>query len=193
MGNLRNGWQGSAVGVTTLDIVVLLLVGGGAVLGLLRGFVTEILSLFAWVAAIIAVKIGHAPVTAMVAPHVGTATAASVAAFVLLFAITFLGGRLVANAVGRRTRQSVLGPLDRLLGFGFGALKGLIGATLMFLLANLATDTFYGGGAARPEWMVASRTFPLLNASSRAIVDFVEMRRGIGRRPAGGERNERLP
>lgn len=174
------------MGVTTLDIVVLLLVGGGAVLGLLRGFVTEILSLFAWVAAIIAVKIGHAPVTAVVAPHVGTATAASVAAFVLLFSITFFGGRLIANAVGRRTKQSVLGPLDRLLGFGFGALKGLIGATLLFLLANLATDTFYGGGAERPEWMSSSRTFPLMNASSRAIVDFVAMRRAMGKHPAGG-------
>lgn len=181
------------MGVTTLDILVFLLVGGAALLGVLRGFITEVLSLFAWVAAIMAVKIGHAPVTAMIAPHVGTATAASVAAFVLLFAITFFGGRLVANAVGRRTRQSVLGPLDRVLGLGFGAVKGLIGATLLFLLANLATDTFYGGDAARPDWMVASRTFPLLNASSRAIVDFVEMRRGKGRHAAAGEeRAERL-
>ena len=31
-------------------------------------------------------------------------------------------------------------PFDRTLGGGFGALKGLIGATLFFLLANLATD-----------------------------------------------------
>ena len=76
-------------------------------------------------------------------------------------------------------------------GFGFGALKGLIGATLLFLLANLATDTFYGGGAARPDWMVASRTFPLLNASSRAIVDFVAMRRGEGRACRGWRRSGR--
>lgn len=174
------------MGLTTLDILVLLLVGGGAVLGVLRGFVTEVLSLFAWVAAIVAVKMGHQPVTLLLAPHVGTATTASVAAFVLLFTITFFGGRLVAGAIGQRTRQSILGPLDRLLGLGFGALKGLIGATLLFLLANLATDTFYGGGAERPEWMSASRTFPLLNASSRAIVDFVAMRRAMGRHAAGG-------
>ena len=182
------------MGLTTLDIVVLLLVGGGAVLGALRGFVTEVLSLFAWVAAIFAVKLAHAPATLFLAQHVGTQTAASVAAFVLVFGIVFLGGKMVAGAIGRRTRQSVLGPLDRLLGLGFGALKGLIGATLLFLFVNLATDTFYGGSAARPDWMIASRTFPLLNASSRAIVDFVEMRRAAGRpRTAGGERPERLP
>jgi membrane protein required for colicin V production len=56
-------------------------------------------------------------------------------------------------------------------------LKGLIGATLFFLLANLATDLVYGPEAERPPWMTSSRTFPLLNASGRAIVDWVEMYR----------------
>ncbi|MDB5663193.1 MAG: colicin production protein, partial [Sphingomonas bacterium] len=155
--------------------------GGGALLGLWRGFVTEILSLFAWVAAIFALKLAHAPVAALLTGFVGTGAGAAVLAFALIFLVVFVAGKMVAGALGRRTRQSVLGPIDRVLGFGFGALKGLIGATLLFLLANLATDTVYGGDSARPEWMRASQTFPLLNASSRAIVDFVEMRRTAGK------------
>ena len=71
----------------------------------------------------------------------------------------------------------MLGPFDRVLGGGFGALKGLLGATLFFLLANLATDMVYGPEADRPDWMTKSRTYPLLNASGRAIVDWVEARR----------------
>jgi membrane protein required for colicin V production len=59
-------------------------------------------------------------------------------------------------------------------------LKGLIGATLFFLLANLATDLISGPQAKRPEWLRASRTYPLLNASGRAIVDWVETRRHPG-------------
>ena len=55
--------------------------------------------------------------------------------------------------------------------------KGLLGATLFFLLANLATDMVYGPQADRPQWMTNSRTFPLLNGSARAIVDWVETRR----------------
>ena len=61
----------------------------------------------------------------------------------------------------------MLGPFDRTLGGGFGALKGLLGATLFFLLANLATDMVYGPQADRPQWMTKSRTYPLLNASGR--------------------------
>ena len=69
------------------------------------------------------------------------------------------------------------------LGGGFGALKGLLGATLFFLLANLATDMVYGPQADRPEWMTRSRTYPLLNATGRGIVDWVEARRKAGWRP----------
>ena len=166
---------------TALDIVVLLLVGGGALLGGVRGFVTELLSLFAWVAAIFALKVAHGPVAAVLTHVVGTGAGAAVLAFALIFLITFLAGKMLAASLGRRTRQSVLGPLDRVLGVGFGALKGLIGATLLFLLASLATDTVYGGGSARPDWMRTSRTYPLLNASSHAIVDFVAMRRAAGK------------
>jgi len=71
----------------------------------------------------------------------------------------------------------VLGPFDRVLGGGFGMLKGLLGVTLFFLLANLATDMVYGPQSDRPEWMTKSRTYPLLFASGRAIVDWVEARR----------------
>ena len=168
--------------MTALDIVVLLLVGGGAVFGVMRGFVTEVLSLFAWVAAVIALKVLYTPVSLLLAKPVGTGAGASVLAFALVFGIVFFGGKMVARAIGRRTRKSVLGPLDRLLGLGFGALKGLIGATLLFLLANLAYDGAYGGGAERPAWMRDSRSFPLLQASGRAIVDFVAARRAM--RPA---------
>jgi membrane protein required for colicin V production len=103
-----------------------------------------------------------------------------VLAFALLFLIVYAGGKLVAASIGRRTRQSVLGPLDRVLGFGFGALKGLIIVTLGYLLINLGYDTIYGQAAERPGWMRNSRTHPLLNATGRSIVDWVGNRRKAG-------------
>lgn len=163
--------------LTALDIIVLLLVGGGAVLGLTRGFVTEVLSLFAWAAAIAALKLFYVPAAAWLARPIGTSAGAAVLAFAGIFVIVFVAGKLLAASLGRRTRQSVLGPVDRLLGLGFGALKGLLGATLLFLLASLVYDSAYGANAPRPEWMSASHSYPLLNASGGAIVGFVQERR----------------
>ena len=71
-------------------------------------------------------------------------------AFAILFVPSFLLVKLLARSIGgRHAALAVLGPFDRVLGGGFGALKGLLGATLFFLLANLATDMVYGP-AGRP-------------------------------------------
>jgi membrane protein required for colicin V production len=166
------------MGLTALDILVLVLVGGGLVLGAIRGFVCEILSLFAWVAAILALSYFHAPATDFIYGPIGTWAGASMAAFTLVFGLVFLVGKLLSRRVGKRVRGSVVGPIDRVLGAGFGALKGLIGATLLYLAANLLYDTLWGRNAERPEWMAQSRTYPLLHASGEAIVDLVEARRG---------------
>jgi membrane protein required for colicin V production len=163
--------------MSALDIFVILLLGGGAIIGFIRGFVHEALSLFAWVVAIAMLKLFHAHLSAGLTDPVGTPAGAAVVAFALLFIPSFLLVKMLARSIGGRTRTSILGPIDRLLGGGFGMIKGLLGATLFFLLANLATDMVYGTDADRPEWMTSSRTYPLLNASGLAIVDWVEKRR----------------
>ncbi len=164
--------------MTALDVLTLLLVGGGLVLGGMRGFVREILALASWVVAIAALKLLHTPVTNSLEGTVGTWAGAAVLAFALIFGIVFISGKLLAWKVGGATRKSVIGPIDRILGAGFGALKGLIIATLLYLAANLVYDIWAGRQAKRPAWMADSRSYPLLNASGRAIVDFVEWRRG---------------
>lgn len=161
---------------TALDILVLLLVGGAGVLGGIRGFVTESLSLLAWVVAIFALKFAHAPVANWLLGPVGSSPGASIVAFLLVFGIVFIACKFAARAIGGRVRQSVLGPFDRLLGFGFGALKGLIGTTLLFLFVVLVLETI-DSESSKPAWMTESRSYPLLNASGRALVDFVEARR----------------
>ena len=164
------------MGLTALDILVILLVGAGAVFGFLRGFVFELLSLFAWILAVLALSYFHAPVSDLLRGPVGSG--AFLLAFLIVFGIVFLLGKLASHRLGGRVRKSVVGPVDRVLGGGFGALKGLIGATLLFLAVNFVYDMLWGRAAERPEWMAQSRTFPLLQSSGEAIADLVESRRG---------------
>jgi membrane protein required for colicin V production len=166
--------------MTALDIFVILLLGGSALVGFVRGFAHEVLALTAWIAAIAVLKLFHTPLQERLLETAGTDAGASALAFAFLFLPTYIAVRLFARAVGGKARKSILGPVDRVLGGGFGMLKGLLGATLFFLLANLATDMVYGARSPRPEWMTSSRTYPLLNATGRAVVDWVETARGDG-------------
>jgi membrane protein required for colicin V production len=165
--------------MTALDVFVFLLLIGGAAVGFVRGFVHEVVSLLAWAVGILMLKLFHTQLwTGLETSFATSPPAGAVLAFAILFVPSFLLVKLVARSLGGRTRRhAMLGPFDRVLGGGFGMLKGLLGATLFFLLANLATDMVYGPQAERPQWMTKSRTFPLLNASGRAIVDWVEARR----------------
>lgn len=163
--------------LTALDIIVLVVVLGSASLGVMRGFVAEVLSLFAWVATVIALKLFHAPLTKTLVGLIGTLPGAAVLAFVLIAGLTWFVGRTLANALGKRTRTSILGPVDRALGLGFGALKGLILASLGFMVVALVVDFTRGGPTRRPEWMVKSRTYPLLNTTSTGIADMLDRRR----------------
>jgi len=164
--------------MTALDIIVLTLLGGGGIFGFKNGFVQEVLALFAWMAAMIAIRYFHEPASAYLVEPIGSESGASVAALIGIFVIVYFLGRWVASSVGGRTRKSVLGPIDRVLGFGFGALKGLIIATLLFLLCNMVYEVIWPEDG-RPEWMTSSRTYPLLNASSDALVEMVEERRDL--------------
>lgn len=163
--------------MTALDIIVLFLLGGGAIFGFIRGFVQEALSLIAWILIIAAVRVLHAPATAALSESVGTESGAAVLAFLAIVMVVYALGRWIAKSIGSKSRKSVLGPIDRVLGFGFGALKGLILATLTFLLLVMGYETLYGTKTQRPEWMEKSRTYPLLNASGDAMSAFVREQR----------------
>ena len=71
--------------MSALDIFVILLLGGGAVIGFVRGFVHEVLSLFAWVVAIAMLKLFHTQLSTGLTDAVGTPAGAAVVAFALLF------------------------------------------------------------------------------------------------------------
>lgn len=162
--------------MTGFDVAVLVVVGMGAVYGFMRGFVQEVLALLAWIIALFAIHTLHSPLSKVLQPHIGTESGASVLAFVLLLLIPYGVTRMLSRYLGRASRESVLGPVDRALGFGFGAVKGTVMVVLAFSVLVLGYDTIWGAGG-RPNWMVKSRSYPFINASSEALVNAISERR----------------
>lgn len=161
-------------GLTSLDIMVLVSMAVAGGFGFVRGFVTEVFLLAAWIAGIVAVRMFHAPMSDLLVGPVGTIAGASLLAVVIVFGVVFLAVRVAGSRLGQSTRGSLLGPFDRVLGLGFGLVKGLIAATLAFLMMGQMHSIVNGSRKPRPEWMTTSRTYDLLRASSTALVDAVE-------------------
>lgn len=162
--------------MNAFDIIILLIVGVAAIGGFVRGFVQEVLSLAAWVVAILAIRYLHTDLTALIYAQFDNSIGASLLAFVILLLIPYVGMRLIAQHAGKTARDSILGPVDRVLGFGFGAVKGTIIVVMAFSLIALGYDTVWAQ-AGRPAWMEEARTYPFINASAEAMVQLIEERR----------------
>lgn len=161
--------------MTGFDIIVLLIVGLAAVGGFLRGFVQEVLSLAAWILAVLAIRYLHTDLSAALYSFIGTPSGASVLAFALLLLIPYAAMKLIAARLGKATRSSMLGPFDRVLGFGFGAIKGVIIVVMAFSLIVLGYDSVWGP-TGRPTWMTTARTYPFVNAASEEMVQLIKQR-----------------
>lgn len=163
--------------MTGFDIIVLIIVGVGAVGGFMRGFVQEVLSLAAWILALFAIHFLHTPLTAFLTEHLGELLPGSaLMAFALLLLIPYAGMKLIAGRLGESSRNSILGPIDRVLGFGFGAVKGGIVVVMAFSLLVLGYDSVWGISG-RPPWIANARTYPVVNAGSIALVQMIDSHR----------------
>lgn len=165
--------------MTAFDSIVLILVCVAAFFGLMRGFVSEALSLMAWGAGALSAKLFQPALATALTGMIGTAAGASVIGFALSFGLAFIVVRMLAKNLGAWTRKSLLGPVDRLLGAGFGAVKGLIGATILFFLITTVVDVWVQGAANRPGWLTQSKTYALLTTTSSAMSDFVKAREAV--------------
>jgi len=162
--------------MTGFDTIVFLIVGLAAIAGFFRGFVEEVLTLAAWCVALLAVHYGHAMLTILLMAYVPTETGAGVLAFVLLLVVPYFATTLLARQLGSASRSSALGPIDRVLGFGFGAIKGFVVIVLAFSLLVFAYDVVWGPKG-RPAWIKDGRTYPFLNAASDELLSLVAQRR----------------
>lgn len=126
----------SAIGWVDAALLVVLLVS--ALVGLWRGLVFEVLSLVGWVAAYIAAQ-AFGPAAAVFLP-IGTPGGPLNlgAAFVLVFLAALIVWGLASRLLRRVIHATPLQVVDRVLGGGFGLLRGLV---LLLAVATAVTLT----------------------------------------------------
>ncbi len=169
--------------MTGFDALVLFIVGIAATGGFMRGFTQEVLSLAAWILAAFAIHYLHTPLTIWLTEFFGSDFSTRLLAFVLLLLIPYAAMKLIAGNVGEAAKGSVLGPIDRVLGFGFGAVKGALIVVIAFSLLALGFDNEWSFGG-RPSWITTARSYPAVNASADGLVEMVSSRRARLKEPS---------
>ncbi len=139
--------------MTGADVLILLVLLGSTLIGFLRGFVREAVSLAFWIAAIWAAW-KFAPI---VEPHLGGLLAQpGVVTWVgrlVVLVLVLLIGWMIGMVLNYFTSRMGLGPLDRVIGLLFGIVRGMVLVGLMIIGAELLHLN-------REEWWNRSKLVP---------------------------------
>jgi membrane protein required for colicin V production len=169
--------------MTGLDLILLFILAIAGIGGFMRGLAQEVFSLAAWFVAVFTIHYLHAPLTAALIGYVRAEIASALLAFSLLLLVPYAAMKLITNNVSEAPSGSVLGPIDRVLGFGFGVVKGVLVGIFAFSMLMLGYDDAWGYRG-RPTWIVTARSYPAIDTFSRELVPLIAANREELRREA---------
>jgi membrane protein required for colicin V production len=164
-----------------LDIIIAIIVSVAAIGGFTRGLVQEVLSLAAWIMAAFALHFLHPYLTKALHMLYQVEPGDELLAFVLLLLIPYAAMKVIIGNASGASDGAVLGPIDRVLGFGFGAVKGALIAVFAFSLLVTGFDDSWGFRG-RPHWITVARTYAAADAFSRQLLPAIGLRRDQLRR-----------
>lgn len=148
------------------DIIILLIVLVSVGISVMRGFVREVLSLVAWVAAFwVAAAFAH-PASGWLAPYIELETVRLVVAFVGVMILTLLAAGLVNLAIAKLLASAGLSGTDRLLGAVFGLARGVAVVMVAVLLAGLTS-------VPTADWWGESRTLAVCEAAAIHVITWL--------------------
>jgi membrane protein required for colicin V production len=172
------GWSG-------IDIAIIAVIAISIITGVMRGFLRELIALFAWILAIwLSFKYCHL-VAAWLSPYVPDRNIQLGAGFLVMLVFILLMGAVVNAILGFLLRHSGLSSADRLLGMGFGFTRGVLIVSLAMAIIGLtgfniksyqASSRLYAYFEPLSNWVAAS-VQPLLD-------DAIKKSKALGKKPA---------
>lgn len=115
-----------------IDYVIMGVVALSVITGLFRGFIKELIALCIWILAIwLAFKYSPA-LDPHLSPYIQDKTAKLIVAFVGILLSTVIVGGVCNALLSFVLRRSGLSSMDRLLGMGFGFVRGVFIVALVF-------------------------------------------------------------
>lgn len=150
------------------DIVVagVLLLSGG--LAYSMGLAKFLMLIGSWLGAAVAAYLGFTHLGGIFESFVDDPLFQAVGAALLMFVITLTVLTVVTHKICNQIRGSVLGHMDRALGFALGLVLGVVLVSLIYVGATLfwEEDDF-------PDQIAEAKTLPLIRAGAEVLVSLL--------------------
>ena len=155
--------------MTSFDYALLFVLGCSVIIGTIRGFVREVVSLISWVVAFIVANIYGKTLVPMLPSVIPGDTLRLIIAFVALFIVVRIAMVLFAKAIDALITAGGLSGLNRCLGSFFGLLRGVLISLVLVLLCGMTAipqQSFWKNAVFSPyAEQIAIMTLPFLPES----------------------------
>lgn len=152
------------------DVAVAALISISVLVGVIRGFVKEVLSIASWVLAIVAAGLAYKPSLPFWEGAIGDGVLAHIAAFSSVFVGVLATALIITARISRKVDSGPLGGMDRTFGAGFGAARGVAIVCLAFLLF-LGIRPGDKSHENLPGWLSNAETLPYIKKITVAVID----------------------
>jgi membrane protein required for colicin V production len=125
--------------MTLFDYAVLAIVGLSVLFGLMRGFVREVLSLAAWIAAFMVANLLAGEVASLLPQSFATPELRLLVGFMAVFVLVLVAMSVLAILGSKLVKSAGLAVEDRALGGVFGLARGALVVLVLVLLAGLTS------------------------------------------------------
>ena len=161
---------------TTIDWVIIGVVGLSTLISIRRGFVKEALSLFTWVSAVLIARLFAVQLTVVLDPYIETDPLRLGVSYLVLFVATLILGGMVNHLVGEFVKMTGLTGLDRMLGMIFGFARGgviiLVVVALMHYVMPVEKDDWYEQSQLIPQIVIVIEELgPVLREQGEGLLD----------------------
>jgi membrane protein required for colicin V production len=144
------------------DLAIVALIAVSVVIGVVRGFIVEVLSIAIWVGAVALALLFGGTVGEWFGASIELPSLRAALGHGLVFFAAIVGGAIVMWVLRKAVQSTGLSGTDRLLGLVFGITRGVLLVTILVVLAGLTP-------LPRDPWWRESRAIPLFQDIAQAL------------------------
>jgi membrane protein required for colicin V production len=154
-----------------VDLAIVAIIGLSVFTGLIRGFVKELIALCVWILAFWVAFNYSQSLDPWLQKYIQDATVRKVTAFILILIGTLIAGGIVNATLGFILKRSGLSGTDRILGMGFGFIRGVFIVALIMVVIKMTSLPY-------EEYSKESKLYakfdPLVSWLSASMPDFIQ-------------------
>ncbi len=146
------------ININVLDILLFVSIIVSLIIGYIRGFIKESLSIVNWLlAAWLSFKY-YSDIKTITLSFVPTPIIADAISFGILFLLCIIILTIISNFISKNIRNSILGPLDKIMGMLFGFIRAII----LIILIMIAGNQTIWINKTLPDWIYKSASYPII-------------------------------